>query len=58
MLKLWNTGPHHDPARKKTTDEQTHMQTWDRKRRKVENLQMANLLHKKPKNMTDKQIDI
>jgi hypothetical protein len=47
-------GPHQDPAGKKdkkeTTDEQTDMQSWDRKRRKMENLRMANLLSKKPKN--------
>jgi hypothetical protein len=60
MLKLWDTGLHQDPTRKKvekrddrpkkeTTDEQTDMQSWDRKRQKMENLQMANLLSKKPK---------
>jgi hypothetical protein len=58
---LWDTGPHQDPARKKDkkrdnrpkkemTDEQTDMQSWDRNRQKMENLQMANLLSKKPKN--------
>jgi hypothetical protein len=60
-LELWDTGPHQDPARKKdkkidnkpkkeTTAEQTDMQSWDRKRRNMVNLQMANLLSKKPKN--------
>jgi hypothetical protein len=50
---LWDTGPHQDPARKKdkkrdvgpkkeTRDEQTDKQSWDRKRQKMENLQMAN----------------
>jgi hypothetical protein len=36
--------------KKETTDEQTDMQSWDRKRQKMENLRMANLLSKKPKN--------
>jgi hypothetical protein len=34
---------------KKKADEQIDMPTWDRKRRKMGNLQMANLLSKKPK---------
>jgi hypothetical protein len=58
LLELWDTGPHQDPARKKTTDEQTDVQTLDRKRRTIENLQMANMLFKKPKNTTDEQTDI
>ena len=60
-MELWDTVPHQDPARKKdkkkttdqkkeTTDEQTDMQSWDRKRQKMENLQIANLLSKKLKN--------
>jgi hypothetical protein len=36
--------------KKETTDEQTNMQSWDRKRQKMENLQLANILSKKPKN--------
>jgi hypothetical protein len=32
------------------TDEQTDKQSWDRKRQKMENLRMANLLSKKSKN--------
>jgi hypothetical protein len=36
--------------KKETTDEQTDMQSWDRKRKKIENLRLANLLSKKPKN--------
>jgi hypothetical protein len=39
-----------DRPKKETTDEQTHMQSWNRKRQKMENLRMANLLSKKPKN--------
>jgi hypothetical protein len=39
-----------DRLKKETTDEETDMQSWDRKRQNIENLQMANLLSKKPKN--------
>jgi hypothetical protein len=61
FFPLLADSPHQDTAKKKkkkrddtpkkeTTDEQTDMQSWDRKRQKIENLQMANLLSKKPKN--------
>jgi hypothetical protein len=43
LMELWDTGPHQEPTRKKdkkrdnrpkkeTKDEQTDMQSWDRKR--------------------------
>jgi hypothetical protein len=46
-----------DRPKKETTDEQIDMQSWDGKRQKIKNLQMANLLSMKPKKMTDEQTD-
>jgi hypothetical protein len=42
--------PPEKKTKEETTDEQIDMQSWDRKRRKMENLQWANLLPKKLKN--------
>jgi hypothetical protein len=39
-----------DRPKKETADEQTDIQSWDRRGQKMENLRMANLLSKKPKN--------